>query len=129
MTDPVGLSDDGYAGGCLRVSSDCSLWELRLKQNARKGIFTTAINEMNSNEEWLPTPLAIRALGYSARTLKRYRDRNGGFLIAGQDWCFGPTGASSISWNITSCRQKFHERGLLMIAIDSERKQLVEVSK
>ena len=84
---------------------------------------------MDSNAEWLPTPLAIRALGYSARTLKRYRDRNGGFLIGGQDWCFGPTGASSISWNITSCRQKFHERGLLMIAIDSECKQLVEVSK
>ena len=84
---------------------------------------------MNSNEEWLPTPLAIRALGYSARTLKRYRDHNGGFLIGGQDWCFGPTGASSISWNITTCRQKFHERGLLMIAIDSERKQLMEVGK
>ena len=127
MTDPVGLSDDGYAGGCLRVSSDCSLRELRLKQNARKGRLTTAINEMNSNEEWLPTPLAIRALGYSARTLKRYRDRNGGFLIAGQDWCFGPTGASSISWNITTCRQKFHERGRLMLAIYAERKQLAEV--
>ena len=53
--------------------------------------------------------------------------RNGGFLIAGQDWCFGPTGASSISWNITTCRQKFHERGRLMIAIDAERKQLAEV--
>ena len=127
MTDPVGLSDDGYAGGCLRVSSDCSLRELRLKQNARKGRLTTAINQMNSNEEWLPTPLAIRALGYSARTLKRYRDRNGGFLIAGQDWCFGPTGASSISWNITTCRQKFHERGKLMIGIDSVRKELAEV--
>ena len=128
MTDPVGLSDDGYAGGCLRVSSDCSLRELRLKQNARKGRFTTAINQMNSNEEWLPTPLAIRALGYSARTLKRYRDRNGGFLIAGQDWCFGPTGASSISWNITSCRRKFHERGKSMIGIDSVRKELAGVS-
>ncbi len=127
MTDPVGLSDDGYAGGCLRVSSDCSLRELRLKQNARKGIFTTAINQMNSNEEWLPTPAAIKALCYSARTLKRYRDRNGGFLIAGEDWCFGPTGASSISWNITTCRQKFHERGRLMLAIDAERKQLAEV--
>lgn len=127
MTDPAGLSDDGYAGGCLRVSSDCSLRELRLKQNARKGRFTTAINQMNSNEEWLPTPLAIRALGYSARTLKRYRDRNGGFLIAGQDWCFGPTGASSISWNITSCRRKFHERGKSMIGIDSVRKELAGV--
>ena len=127
MTDPVGLSDDGYAGGCLRVSSDCSLRELRLKQNARKGRLTIAIYEMNSNEECLPTPLAIRALGYTARTLKRYRDRNGGFLIAGQDWCFGPTGASSISWNITTCRQKFHERGRLMLAIDAERKQLAEV--
>ena len=128
MTDPVGLSDDGYAGGCLRVSSDCSLRELRLKQNARKGRLTTAIKQMNSNEEWLPTPLAIRALGYSARTLKRYRDRNGGFLIAGQDWCFGPTGASSISWNITSCRRKFHERGKSMIGIDSVRKELAGVS-
>ena len=127
MTDPVGLSDDGYAGGCLRVSSDCSLRELRLKQNARKGRLTTVIKQMNSNEEWLPTPLAIRALGYSARTLKRYRDRNGGFLIAGQDWCFGPTGASSISWNITSCRRKFHERGKSMIGIDSVRKELAEV--
>ena len=79
--------------------------------------------------EWLPTPAVITALGYSARTLKRYRDRNGGFLIAGQDWCFGPTGASSISWNITTCRQKFHERGQLMLAIDVERKQLAEVKK
>ncbi len=82
---------------------------------------------MNSNEEWLPTRLATRALGYSARTLKRYRDRNGGFLIAGQDWSFGPTGASSISWNITTCRRKFHERGRLMLAIDSVRKELAEV--
>ena len=77
--------------------------------------------------EWLPTPAAITALGYSARTLKRYRDRNGGFLIAGQDWCFGPTGASSISWNKTTCRKKFHERGLMMLAIDAQRKQLAEV--
>ena len=82
---------------------------------------------MNLQAEWLPTPMATKALGYSARTLKRYRDRNGGFLIAGQDWCFGPTGASSISWNITTCRQKFHERGRLMLAIDAERKQLAEV--
>ena len=76
---------------------------------------------------WEPTPLAAKSLCYSARTLKRYRDRNGGFLIAGQDWCFGPTGASAISWNITTCRQKFHERGRLMLAIDDERKQLAEV--
>ena len=62
-------------------------------------------------------------MGYSARTLKRYRDRNGGFLIAGQDWCFGPTRASAISWNIITCRQKFHERGRLMLSIDAERKQ------
>ncbi len=82
---------------------------------------------MNSNEEWLPTPLVIRALGYSVRTLKRYRDRNSGFLIAGQDWCFGPTGASSISWNITCYRQKFQERGKLMIGIDSVRRELAEV--
>ena len=109
------------------MSSDLSLRESALKQNARKGRFTTAINQMNSNGEWLPTPLAIRALGYSARTLKRYRDRNGGFLIADQDWCFGPTGANSISWNITTCRQKFHERGKLMIGIDSVRKELAEV--
>ena len=73
---------------------------------------------MNRQAEWLPTPMATKALGYSARTLKRYRDRNGGFLIAGQDWCFGPTGASSIRWNITTCRQKFHERGRLIYASD-----------
>ena len=77
--------------------------------------------------EWLPTPAATTALGYSARTLKRYRDRNGGFLIAGQDWCCGQTGASSLSWNITTCRQKFHERGKLMIGIDSVRRELAEV--
>ena len=124
---PWVFSGDGCAGGCLRVSSDCSPWELALKQNARKEEHTPANFLMNSTEEWLPTPLATKALSYSARTLKRYRDRNGGFLVAGQDWCYGPTGASSISWNITTCRQKFHERGQLMIAIDAERKQLAEV--
>jgi len=77
--------------------------------------------------EWLPTPLAATALGFSARTIKRYRDRNGGFLVGGQDWCFGPTGASPISWNITTCRQKFHERGLLRIALDAKRKNQAEV--
>ena len=97
--------------------SDC-------KRSAENKIADLVVPE----HEWLPTPAATTALGYSARTLKRYRDRNGGFLIAGEDWCFGPTGASSISWNITTCRQKFHERGRLMLAIDAERKQLAGVN-
>ena len=78
---------------------------------------------MDFTQQWLPTPLAIKALGFSARTLKRYRDRNGGFLVAGLDWCYGPTGASSISWNISNCRQKFHERGQMLISIDEIRRE------
>jgi hypothetical protein len=64
-------------------------------------------------DEWLPTPLATKALGYSAKTLKRYRDINKGFLKAGEHWNFGPSGAAAICWNITQCRKEFHHRGLM----------------
>jgi hypothetical protein len=70
---------------------------------------------MNTPDEWLPTPLATKALCFSAKTLKRYRDIDGGFLVAGRHWAFGPTGASAISWNITQCRMEFHRRGLMRL--------------
>ncbi len=78
-------------------------------------------------EEWLPTPLATKALCYSAKTLKRYRDIDGGFLVAGRHWAFGPTGASAISWNITECRAEFHRRGLMRIEAEAALKELQEV--
>jgi len=84
---------------------------------------------MNSSEEWLPTPLAIHALGYSAKTLKRYRDIDGGFLVAGRHWSYGPTNASAISWNITACRAEFHRRGLMRLKAEAALKDLQEVAR
>jgi hypothetical protein len=81
---------------------------------------------MNTLDEWLPTPLATKALGYSAKTLKRYRDIDGGFLVAGRHWAFGPTAAAAISWNITQCRMEFHRRGLMRLEAEATLKQLQE---
>jgi hypothetical protein len=80
-----------------------------------------------TGDEWLPTPLATQALCYSAKTLKRYRDIDGGFLVAGRHWAFGPTGASAISWNITQCRMEFHRRGLMRLEAEAALKELQEV--
>ena len=79
---------------------------------------------MNYSDEWLPTPLAIHALCYSAKTLKRYRDIDGGFLVAGRHWSYGPTGASAISWNVTACRAEFHRRGLMRLEAEAVLKTL-----
>lgn len=79
---------------------------------------------MNTAEKWLPTPLATGALGYSAKTLKRYRDIDGGFLVAGRHWAFGPTSASAISWNIPECRAEFHHRGLMRLKAEETLKKL-----
>lgn len=84
---------------------------------------------MNIPEKWLPTPLASDALGYSAKTLKRYRDIDGGFLVAGRHWAFGPTGSSAISWNITECRAEFHRRGLMRLKAEETLKKLQEVGQ
>jgi hypothetical protein len=63
-----------------------------------------------------PTPFAARALGVSARTLKRYGHPDSGFLIPGVHWTAGPFANSPIRWDVETCRAVLHHRGMQAIA-------------
>lgn len=76
---------------------------------------------------WLPTGLAKIEIGCSAAHLKRCRDSHGGFLIGGEDYILGASKTASILWNVTSVRQKFHHRGLLVRQGERLVRQLQEV--
>tara|TARA_B100001964_G_C14076147_1_gene528056 strand:+ start:377 stop:613 length:237 start_codon:yes stop_codon:yes gene_type:complete len=68
---------------------------------------------MNPSKDFLlPTAASAFALGCSPNHLKRKRDTNGGFLVAGEDYFLGCSSSSSILWNVPSIREKFHKRGL-----------------
>jgi hypothetical protein len=67
-------------------------------------------------DQWLPTPLAARALGISPRTLKRYSNSGDGFLVPGVHWVAGPYANSPIRWDVEACREVLHHRGMKAIA-------------
>ncbi len=62
--------------------------------------------------EWKPTPAASSELGISNGTLKRRMEVRGGFLENGTHYVLGPTRNSTITWNVTKCRDAFNERGI-----------------
>ena len=53
----------------------------------------------------LSTGSAAGVLGVSGKTLRRYRDIEGGFLIKDKDWFYGAFDNSPIRWNIKRCKE------------------------
>ena len=49
-------------------------------------------------------------LGVSTKTLRRYRDLEGGFLIQDKDWFFGAFDNSPIRWDINRCKEALSKR-------------------
>ena len=56
------------------------------------------------------TANAAAILGVSTKTLRRYRDMEGGFLIQDKDWFFGAYANSPIRWNLESCKKALANR-------------------
>ena len=53
---------------------------------------------------------ASRILAVSTKTLRRYRDMEGGFLIQGKNWFFGAFDNSPIRWDIDRCKEALSKR-------------------
>ena len=53
----------------------------------------------------LATASAASVLGVSTKTLRRYRDLEGGFLVQDKDWFFGAYDNSPIKWDIKRCKK------------------------
>ena len=49
-------------------------------------------------------------LGVSTKTLRRYRDLEGGFLIQDKDWFFGAYDNSPIRWDLERCKKSEEKR-------------------
>lgn len=67
---------------------------------------------MDNTFEWAPTGLAVRLLGCSEKSLKRYADRDE-FLIEGIHFRFGAHKNSPRVWNVQACREAMLYRGRL----------------
>jgi len=53
---------------------------------------------------------AAIACGVSTKTLRRYRDLEGGFLVKGIDWFEGVYDNSPIKWNINRCKEALSKK-------------------
>jgi len=53
---------------------------------------------------------AAGILGVSTKTLRRYRDLEGGFLIQDKDWFYGAFDNSPIRWEINRCKKALSKR-------------------
>jgi len=58
----------------------------------------------------LATASAASILGVSTKTLRRYRDLEGGFLVQDKDWFFGAYDNSPIRWDIKKCKKALATR-------------------
>ena len=58
----------------------------------------------------LTTGSASGVLGVSTKTLRRYRDLEGGFLIQDKDWFTGAFDNSPIRWDINKCKEALSKR-------------------
>ena len=67
---------------------------------------TTEYNE----QKLYKTADASRILAVSTKTLRRYRDMEGGFLIQDKDWFFGAFDNSPIRWDIERCKEALSKR-------------------
>ena len=96
----------------LRIGSNLYIWSMDPVCTIFLEILTALQMSCNNCEVLLKTSLAAFALGCSVNTLKRKRDTHGGFLVAGVDYFLGCSSSSSILWNVTNIREKFHKHGL-----------------
>ena len=58
----------------------------------------------------LTTGNAAGVLGVSNKTLRRYRDIEGGFLIQDKEWFYGAFDNSPIRWDINRCKEALSKR-------------------
>ena len=58
----------------------------------------------------LGTANTAAILGVSTKTLRRYRDLEGGFLIQNKDWFFGAYDNSPIRWDLERCKKSLATR-------------------
>tara|TARA_B100000242_G_C43007604_1_gene468343 strand:- start:283 stop:555 length:273 start_codon:yes stop_codon:yes gene_type:complete len=58
----------------------------------------------------LGTANTAAILGVSTKTLRRYRDLEGGFLIQDKDWFFGAYDNSPIRWDLERCKKSLATR-------------------
>ena len=63
-----------------------------------------------ARQKLLKTADASRYLGVSTKTLRRYRDLEGGFLVQDKHWFSGAFDNSPIRWDIEKCREALAKR-------------------
>ena len=66
--------------------------------------------EKFTTQTLLKTADASRSLGVSTKTLRRYRDLEGGFLVQDKHWFSGAFDNSPIRWDIEKCREALAKR-------------------
>ena len=63
-----------------------------------------------ARQKLLKTADASRYLGVSTKTLRRYRDLEGGFLVQDKEWFSGAFDNSPIRWDIEKCEEALAKR-------------------
>ena len=66
--------------------------------------------EKFTTQTLLKTADASRSLGVSTKTLRRYRDLEGGFLVQDKHWFSGAFDNSPIRWDIDKCKEALAKR-------------------
>ena len=66
--------------------------------------------EKFTTQTLLKTADASRSLGVSTKTLRRYRDLEGGFLVQDKHWFSGAFDNSPIRWDINRCKEALSKR-------------------
>ena len=66
--------------------------------------------EKFTTQTLLKTADASRSLGVSTKTLRRYRDLEGGFLVQDKEWFSGAFDNSPIRWDIEKCEEALAKR-------------------
>ena len=66
--------------------------------------------EKFTTQTLLKTADASRSLGVSTKTLRPYRDLEGGFLVQDKHWFSGAFDNSPIRWDIEKCREALAKR-------------------
>ena len=66
--------------------------------------------EKFTTQTLLKTADASRYLGVSTKTLRRYRDLEGGFLVQDKEWFSGAFDNSPIRWDIEKCEEALAKR-------------------
>ena len=67
------------------------------------------MDELNT-PNLLGTANTAAILGVSTKTLRRYRDLEGGFLVQDKHWFSGAFDNSPIRWDIEKCREALAKR-------------------